>query len=298
MLHGGRRRLGAARRRWNAGRRRWGLPWRWSGRARRFQRRGNAWRFHRRRVPGWRLRRWVPRLQRFPRLQWFSRLQQGLLRDRLLAGTASVGMAGVMDMAGAVLRLSRIIAILTWVAIGRAIRISIPTITATGWLCGPGLDCGDRPAADRSARLLCRARKPGQPRLRSVRSGGQRLRVAAAKSSPIYLFAFQDHNIRAAASYWVDGRTLHYVTLAARRKAGVARFPRSCADAATEPRAPGHRAAAVAETSISRIGGSPSALALYGFVLLHPACPFLHPVRCGPRFVRTTITRLRVGVVQ
>lgn len=32
-------------------------------------------------------------------------------------------------------------------------------------------------------------------------------------SSPIYLIAFQDHTIRAAASYWVEGRTLHYVTL-------------------------------------------------------------------------------------
>jgi len=34
-----------------------------------------------------------------------------------------------------------------------------------------------------------------------------------AASSPIYLVAFKDHVIRAAASYWVDGRTLHYVTL-------------------------------------------------------------------------------------
>jgi hypothetical protein len=31
--------------------------------------------------------------------------------------------------------------------------------------------------------------------------------------SPIYLIAFQDHVIRAAASYWVEGKTLHYVTL-------------------------------------------------------------------------------------
>ncbi|SPF46049.1 conserved exported hypothetical protein [Candidatus Sulfopaludibacter sp. SbA4] len=31
--------------------------------------------------------------------------------------------------------------------------------------------------------------------------------------SPIYLIAFQDHAIRAAASYWVEGRTLHYVTM-------------------------------------------------------------------------------------
>jgi len=32
-------------------------------------------------------------------------------------------------------------------------------------------------------------------------------------SSPIYLVAFKDHSIAAAAAYWVDGRTLHYVTL-------------------------------------------------------------------------------------
>jgi len=32
-------------------------------------------------------------------------------------------------------------------------------------------------------------------------------------ASPIYLVAFQkDHEIRAAAAYWVDGQTLHYVT--------------------------------------------------------------------------------------
>ena len=36
----------------------------------------------------------------------------------------------------------------------------------------------------------------------------------AVASSPVYLIAFQnDHAIRAAASYWVDGQTLHYVTL-------------------------------------------------------------------------------------
>ena len=34
-----------------------------------------------------------------------------------------------------------------------------------------------------------------------------------ASSSPVYLFAFRDHVIHAAASYWVDGSTLHYVTL-------------------------------------------------------------------------------------
>ena len=39
------------------------------------------------------------------------------------------------------------------------------------------------------------------------RSGG------SASASPIYLVAFKDHAISAAAAYWVDGRTLHYVTL-------------------------------------------------------------------------------------
>lgn len=37
---------------------------------------------------------------------------------------------------------------------------------------------------------------------------------SAVASSPIFLLAFQnDHAIRAAASYWVTGQTLHYVTL-------------------------------------------------------------------------------------
>ena len=31
--------------------------------------------------------------------------------------------------------------------------------------------------------------------------------------SPIYLIALKDKNIRAAAAYWVNGQTLHYVTL-------------------------------------------------------------------------------------
>jgi hypothetical protein len=44
---------------------------------------------------------------------------------------------------------------------------------------------------------------------------GQEIRgpQSGAGSSPIYLFAFQDHVIRAAASYRVDGQTLHYMTL-------------------------------------------------------------------------------------
>jgi hypothetical protein len=32
-------------------------------------------------------------------------------------------------------------------------------------------------------------------------------------ASPVFLIAFNDHVIRAAAAYWVDGKTLHYVTL-------------------------------------------------------------------------------------
>jgi hypothetical protein len=44
--------------------------------------------------------------------------------------------------------------------------------------------------------------------------GQQAQQPSGAASSPVYLIAFQnDHAIRAAASYWVDGQTLHYVTL-------------------------------------------------------------------------------------
>ncbi len=35
----------------------------------------------------------------------------------------------------------------------------------------------------------------------------------AQGASPVYLIAFNDHNIRAAQAYWVDGQVLHYVTL-------------------------------------------------------------------------------------
>jgi hypothetical protein len=46
---------------------------------------------------------------------------------------------------------------------------------------------------------------------------GQEVRGGAPTSgrasSPIYLFAFQDHAIRAANAYWVEGKQLHYVTL-------------------------------------------------------------------------------------
>jgi hypothetical protein len=36
---------------------------------------------------------------------------------------------------------------------------------------------------------------------------------ATNSAPPIYLIAFRDHTIRAAAAYWAEGGTLHYVTL-------------------------------------------------------------------------------------
>jgi len=61
------------------------------------------------------------------------------------------------------------------------------------------------------------------PNLRQYDEYGQEVRqpsgggygsqpAAGANGSPIYLIAFRDQSIRAAAAYWVDGRTLHYVT--------------------------------------------------------------------------------------
>src|SRR5207248_2118906 len=35
----------------------------------------------------------------------------------------------------------------------------------------------------------------------------------SSSGSPLYLIALRDQTIRAAAAYWVDGKTLHYVTL-------------------------------------------------------------------------------------
>lgn len=45
-----------------------------------------------------------------------------------------------------------------------------------------------------------------------IRPGGG-AGAGAPATSPIYLIAFNDHTIVAAASYYVDGKTLHYVTL-------------------------------------------------------------------------------------
>ena len=52
------------------------------------------------------------------------------------------------------------------------------------------------------------------PVIREYDESGQETRSPrASTSSPIYLFAFADQAIRAASSYWVEGRTLHYVNL-------------------------------------------------------------------------------------
>ena len=43
---------------------------------------------------------------------------------------------------------------------------------------------------------------------------GQEVKPAeSSDAAPIYLVAMKDHTIYAAAAYWVDGKTLHYVTL-------------------------------------------------------------------------------------
>jgi hypothetical protein len=53
------------------------------------------------------------------------------------------------------------------------------------------------------------------PVTREYDESGQEVRPQSggANASPIYLFAFEDQAIRAASSYRVEGRTLHYVTL-------------------------------------------------------------------------------------
>jgi hypothetical protein len=59
---------------------------------------------------------------------------------------------------------------------------------------------------------------PVQPVVRSYDQYGQEVQPGAAapgatNGSPVYLIAGKDQTIHAAASYWVEGRTLHYVTL-------------------------------------------------------------------------------------
>lgn len=54
----------------------------------------------------------------------------------------------------------------------------------------------------------------GQPIMRQYDEFGQELwPPAAVAGSPIYLIAFKDRVIRPAESYWLNGQTLHYVTL-------------------------------------------------------------------------------------
>jgi hypothetical protein len=64
--------------------------------------------------------------------------------------------------------------------------------------------------------------QPAQPVMRTYDQYGQEVQstgsasgssIGGSNGSPIYLIATKDQAIRAAASYWVDGRTLHYVTL-------------------------------------------------------------------------------------
>jgi len=58
---------------------------------------------------------------------------------------------------------------------------------------------------------------PVRPMMRSYDQYGQEVDPSGPASpssgSPIYLIAMKDQTIRAAAAYWVDGRTLHYLTL-------------------------------------------------------------------------------------
>ena len=59
------------------------------------------------------------------------------------------------------------------------------------------------------------APQTARPVLREYDEYGQEVRPNTASttpSQPIYLIAFSDHSIRASIAYWVDGKTLHYVT--------------------------------------------------------------------------------------
>ena len=51
------------------------------------------------------------------------------------------------------------------------------------------------------------------PVVRNYDEYGQEIKPSSGGVAPIYLLAFTDHVIRAAAAYWVDGKTLHYLTL-------------------------------------------------------------------------------------
>ena len=53
---------------------------------------------------------------------------------------------------------------------------------------------------------------------RQPAAGNPAAGTPAANGSPLYLIAFRDHSIRAAAAYWLDGRTLRWESM---RRAGV-----------------------------------------------------------------------------
>src|SRR5262249_58782452 len=53
--------------------------------------------------------------------------------------------------------------------------------------------------------------QPAHPVTREYDQYGQEVK-RDANAAPIYLLAFKDKVIRAATAYWVDGKTLHYVT--------------------------------------------------------------------------------------
>jgi len=53
--------------------------------------------------------------------------------------------------------------------------------------------------------------QPAHPVTHEYDQYGQEVRHDGT-APPIYLLAFKDKNIRAATAYWVDGKTLHYVT--------------------------------------------------------------------------------------
>jgi hypothetical protein len=46
-----------------------------------------------------------------------------------------------------------------------------------------------------------------------IRDYDQASNQSSGDDSPIYLIAFKDPVIRAAIAYWVEGKTLHYITL-------------------------------------------------------------------------------------
>ena len=59
---------------------------------------------------------------------------------------------------------------------------------------------------------------PPAPARASIREYPENSSAAPTYEAPIYLIALRDGSIRAATAYWVEGNTLHYVTLQHERK--------------------------------------------------------------------------------